>query len=202
MYKNIIFDVGEVMFDYQWIDALAMGGTTREEALKLGPKLFENPHWNELDLGIRPYFEVVEELSSEYPEYSQVITNFLTNVQNMPKDRPRVWNRVHILKEKGYKLYILSNYSEFMFSTHTKDKPFIKDMDGIMVSYMVNICKPDEGIFRALLEKYDLKPEESLFFDDRPENIEGGKRCGIDGIVVTGQEMLIDELEKLIAQRS
>ena len=54
----------------------------------------------------------------------------------------------------------------------------------------------------ALLEKYDLKPEESLFFDDRPENIEGGKRCGIDGIVVTGQELLIDELEKLIAQRS
>ena len=85
-----------------------------------------------------------------------------------------------------------------MFSRHTKGKPFIDDMDGMMVSYMVHINKPDEGIYRALLEKYDLKPEESLFFDDRPENVEGAAKCGIDGIVVTGQEMLLEELDKLM----
>ncbi len=200
MYKNIIFDVGEVMFDYQWIEAVKMGGTTMEEALVLGPKLFKDPLWAELDLGVRPYFEVVEELAIKNPGYEDVVRNFLTNVENMPKDRPAVWEKVHELKKCGYKLFIVSNYSEYMFSRHTKGKPFIDDMDGIMVSYMVHINKPDEGIYRALLEKYDLKPEESLFFDDRPENVEGAAKCGIDGIVVTGQEMLLGELDKLMSR--
>ena len=198
MYRNIIFDVGEVMFDYQWIEAVRMGGTTMEEALVLGPKLFNDPLWKELDLGVRPYFEVVEEMAANNPEYADVVRKFLTNVENMPKDRAAVWEKVHELKKCGYKLYIVSNYSEYMFSRHTKGKPFIDDMDGMMVSYMVHINKPDEGIYRALLEKYDLKPEESLFFDDRPENVEGAAKCGIDGIVVTGQDMLLEELDKLM----
>ncbi|MCR4788530.1 MAG: HAD family phosphatase [Lachnospiraceae bacterium] len=198
MYKNIIFDVGEVMFSYRWVEALAMGGISLEEAKVVGPKAFYDPLWTELDLGIRPYFDVVSDLSKAYPEYSEAITNFLTNVENMPLDRPRVWEKVHELKKKGYRLFLLSNYSEYMFSRHTKGKPFIDDMDGMMISYMVHICKPDEGIYRALLEKYDLDPTESLFLDDRPENVEGAAKCGIEGIVVTGEDMLLGELDRLI----
>ena len=98
MYKNIIFDVGEVMFSYRWVEALAMGGISLEEAKVVGPKAFYDPLWTELDLGIRPYFDVVSDLSKAYPEYSEAITNFLTNVENMPLDRPRVWEKVHELK--------------------------------------------------------------------------------------------------------
>lgn len=197
MYKNIIFDVGGVLFDYHWIDVIAMTGISYEEALELGPKLFESPLWQELDLGIRPYFEVVEELANANPGYEENVKEFLTKVERMPEGRPKVWEEVKRLKKAGYKLYILSNYSEYMFSIHTKDKPFIKEMDGLMVSYMPHICKPDRGIYEALIAKYGLNPAECLFFDDRKENVEGAIACGIDAVEITSEEVLLNEMAKL-----
>lgn len=196
-YENIVFDVGGVLLSYRWFDAITEAGCTPEEARELGPKLFEDPCWRELDLGIRPYFEVVNEFAAKYPEYTSVITEFLTEVKRMPIGRPAVWEEVHRLKEKGYKLYILSNYSEYMIKNHTENLPFVQDMDGGIVSYMVHVNKPDKGIYEALFKKYDLNPSECLFFDDREENIEGAKKCGMDGIVVTSEEFLVEELKKL-----
>lgn len=197
MIKNIIFDVGEVLFSYGWIEALVIAGESRESAEVLGPKVFDDPLWKELDLGIRPYFEVVEDMCRKYSDHADSIRKFLTNVEVMPKDRPEVWKEVHKLKEKGYHLYLLSNYSEYMFSIHTKDKPFMKDIDGAMVSYMVNVNKPDERIYRALLDKYGLDSSECLFFDDRAENTEGAAKIGIRAMTVTSEEFLLEELRKL-----
>lgn len=195
-YKNIIFDVGEVLLSYRWKAALAEGGCSTEEANELGPKVFASKYWPQLDLGIRPYFEVAEDLASEFPEYHDVVMNFLTEVKRMPLPRPKVWAEVHRLKEKGYGIYLLSNYSEYMFTNHTEGLPFIDDISGKMVSYMININKPDQGIYEALMSKYDLKPSECIFFDDRAENIEGAKKCGIAGIVVTDEEFLLEQLKK------
>lgn len=197
MIKNIIFDVGEVLFSYGWIDALVLAGESRESAQVVGPQIFDDPLWKELDLGIRPYFEVVDDMCRKYPDSATSIRKFLTNVEVMPKDRPEVWKEVHKLKEKGYHLYLLSNYSEYMFTIHTKDKPFMKDIDGAMVSYMVHINKPDEGIYKALLDKYTLDPSECFFFDDRAENTEGAGRVGIKAVTVLSEEFLLEELRKL-----
>lgn len=197
MYKNIIFDVGEVLFGYQWIGALEQAGPSHEVAKVLGPQLFDDPLWKELDLGVRPYFEVVEEMASKHPEYHDAVVEFLTRVERMPLSRPKVWEEVHRLKEKGYKIFVLSNYSEYMFGIHTKNRPFLADLDGAMVSYMIHVNKPDARIYQALLEKYGLNPEECLFFDDRPENTAGAIACGIDAITVTGEDFLIGQLRKL-----
>lgn len=199
MYKNIIFDVGEVLFSYGWKEALMLAGASYEDALMLGKDLFDNPLWGELDLAVRPYFEVVDELSSCYPAHKDAITSFLTNVEVMPKSRPVIWELLKRLKEKGYKLYLLSNYSEYMFSRHTAGRPFMEVIDGAMVSYMVHINKPDRGIYEALLKKYDLDASESLFFDDKLENVEGARKCGIDAIQVTDEPMLAGELIKLLS---
>lgn len=198
MYKNIVFDVGEVLFSYGWKEALMFAGASYEDALMLGKDLFDDPVWGELDLGIRPYFEVVEELSDKYPNHKEVIKSFLTNVEIMPKSRPVIWALLKKLKEKGYKLYLLSNYSEYMFSRHTQDRPFMEVIDGAMVSYMVNINKPAKGIYEALLNKYDLKASDCLFFDDKQENVDGAMACGIDAIRVTDEQMLTAELIKLL----
>lgn len=196
-YKNIIFDMGEVLLSYDWIDAIVQAGEPREEAEKLGPKLFDDPLWKQLDLGERPYFDVVEDLIRNNPGHEESIRRYFTNVEVMPKGRPAVWEEVKKVKEKGYKLFVLSNYSEYMFSIHTHDKPFISWMDGMMISYMIHVNKPDQRIYEALLEKYELDPAECLFFDDRKENVDGAIACGIDAIEVTSEEFLINELRKL-----
>ena len=48
------------------------------------------------------------------------------------------------------------------------------------------MIKPDAGIYRHLLQTYDLIPEECLFIDDRAENVEGAKKEGMAGVVFGG----------------
>lgn len=196
-YKNIIFDVGGVLLDYDWQGAMVKAGAKVDNVVSLGRKLLDDPVWKEFDLGIRPYDDVMDELCNKYSEHSEIIRYFLTHVENMPLPRPKVWEEVHRIKEKGYRLFILSNYCQKMFDCHAGTRPFIKDMDGIMVSYMVHVNKPDAGIYEALLEKYNLNPKESIFFDDKEENTEAARRLGIDAVTITSEECLLEELHKL-----
>ncbi|MBQ3601533.1 MAG: HAD-IA family hydrolase, partial [Lachnospiraceae bacterium] len=71
-------------------------------------------------------------------------------------------------------------------------------IDGKVVSYEVHKIKPDPGIYQCLLDRYHLKPEECLFFDDRRENVEAGRRMGISGIQVESEEQLYAILAEII----
>ena len=77
---------------------------------------------------------------------------------------------------------------------HTKGAKFLNVLDGGVVSYQVHVLKPDREIYEILLEKYSLKAEECLFFDDRMDNVEGAKKVGIQAIQVTSREMLNETL--------
>lgn len=54
----------------------------------------------------------------------------------------------------------------------------------IVTSSMLGEVKPRDAIYQKFIDQYDLKPEECIFFDDRPENIAAAKRYGIDGLVI------------------
>ena len=137
MIKNIIFDVGDVLLEYRWKNMLMDYGLSDEEAYKVGRMIFDDKLWNEMDLAdIKHGEELAVEYMKKYPEYGQVISWFLSHEEYMHVPRKDIWEKVHKLKEKGYKLYILSNYPESMFIKHTKDADFIKDMDGIVLSLM------------------------------------------------------------------
>lgn len=198
MYKNIIFDVGNVLLSYDWRGAMAKAGIDEDDINMFGEGVLNCRVWPEFDLGIRPYFEIVEDMCKLFPNCADGMRKFLTNVENMPLPRPKVWEKVHLLKEKGYKLYILSNYSKYMFDAHAMTCPFVDDMDGMMVSYMIHVNKPDKGIYDALLEKYNLDAKESLFFDDKEENVKAAIKYGIDAVTITSEEFLLNELDKLL----
>ena len=83
---------------------------------------------------------------------------------------------------------------------HTKDASFLKVLDGGIVSYQVKEIKPGRRIYELLLEKYDLKAEECLFFDDRAVNVEAARNMGIEAIQVTSREMLNEILDKMLSE--
>ena len=65
----------------------------------------------------------------------------------------------------------------------------MNDIDGLIVSYMVHKAKPDQAIYAAICEKYELNPSECLFFDDRLENVQADDKlwhAGEAGIVKRG----------------
>ncbi len=196
--KNLIFDVGNVLFEYRWYQMLLDFGLTEEEAQEARPLIFENKLWDEFDLGNLTTQEIIDRYCVELPQYEALLRWFFGHLELMHVARPDVWERVHALKEKGYRIYLLSNYSKDFFDAHTKGAAFLDDLDGRLVSYEVHLMKPDPAIYKCLLEKYNLKPEESVFFDDRPENTATAEELGIKSYTITSKEYLLSVLDDRI----
>lgn len=89
------------------------------------------------------------------------------------------------LKDRGYKVYYLSNWSAWTHELIQQEGKFdfLNLMDGGVFSYDAGFMKPHEEIYKILLNKYKINPEESIFFDDKLENIEAAKKLGIGGII-------------------
>ena len=85
----------------------------------------------------------------------------------------------------GYQTYVLSNAAADEFYRYFPKFSPLEAFDGVMVSSEVHLIKPDVRIYECLLEKYQLKPEECLFFDDRKDNVEGAREAGMQAMVFT-----------------
>ena len=194
--ENLIFDVGNVLLEYRWYQMLLDFGLTEEEAQTARPHIFDNKLWNEFDLGNLTTQEIIDRYCVELPQYEELLRWFFGHLELMHVARPDIWKRVHDLKEKGYRIYLLSNYSEDFFNIHTKDADFMNDIDGRLVSYEVHLMKPDPAIYKCLLDKYELKTEESVFFDDRLENTQAAEALGIKSYTITSKDYLLSVLNE------
>ena len=198
MIKNLIFDVGGVLFDYRWKEMFMDYGLDEDNAIRVGTQMFNDPDrtWDFFDLGIKSDEEIADIFCKKYPGDEDVIRWFIRHGEYMQVPRPKVWKKVHELKQKGYKIYILSNYPESLFKKHTEYADFMDDIDGLMVSYMIHKAKPAEDIYKALCDKYGLDRSESIFFDDRSENVEGAIKFGMKSVKILSEQVLLDELDR------
>ena len=200
MIKNIIFDVGEVLLGYHWQYVFEQAGLSYEEGNRIGQALFADELWETLDLGNMSHAEVKEAYQKKFPKDADAIGFFFDRADLMQIERPEVWERVGRLKEKGYGIYLLSNYSEVLFQTHTRGASFLEVIDGAVISYQVHVTKPDQRIYQILMQKYELKPKECLFFDDRKENTRAAEALGIQAVTVQSEEHLLGELDGLLVE--
>ncbi|MDD6351904.1 MAG: HAD family phosphatase [Lachnospiraceae bacterium] len=197
-YKTIVFDVGDVLMQYRWKDMLMDYGLSESEAVRIGNEMFDDPRklWHQLDLATKTDDEIISEYEEEYPEDIEVIRWFIHHGEYMNVARPKTWKRVHELKEKGYQIYLLSNYSYTLFKRHTRYADFMADIDGMIVSYMIHKAKPEPEIYQTLFRVYDLDPKDCIFFDDRLENVEASIAQGMDAEQVLSEEDLLKKLER------
>lgn len=197
MIRNLIFDVGNVLLGYQWFNMVLSYGMPEEEAQHMGKNIFDDEHWLMFDAGKIKMEDLIEYYVQKMPDMEFWVRKFFENPKKMLIPRPKVWDEVARLKAAGYKIYLLSNYSEELFTIHTDGTPILGLADGKVVSYMIHEIKPYPPIYQYLLDTYNLDAAECLFFDDRAENVEGGEALGIAGVIVESEEQLLQELGKL-----
>lgn len=67
----------------------------------------------------------------------------------------------------------------------------------LYASSEIGMRKPDAEAFEFILKELSLKPNELLFFDDSPENVEGAERLGIQTVLVDNSDSVVSALSKL-----
>lgn len=189
MIKNIIFDIGNVLVHFAWKETMEDLGFSPECISELDKGFINDPLWDELDLGALPEAAVIDKACKRFPKYSANIRLFWEN--NLMTIRPYDYSEGWLkdLHRRGYNVYLLTNYPDTLFTKSVASAfPFYSQADGEIVSSRIKIRKPDRGIYEALFEKYSLRPEESIFFDDRIVNIEGAKAVGLNAFLFEGFE--------------
>ena len=183
MIKNIIFDIGRVLVDFDPDGIMTDLHIDAKVQNELNRIMFHNVLWNEFDRSVLNSDQILDRFKELSPDKADLITKVFSNVGNMIRLREYVMPWLQDLKRRGCHLFILSNYAEYTYElTHEKLK-FLDLMDGILFSYQCKLIKPEPGIYQELLSRFHLAPSECVFIDDKEENIEGGKALGINGIV-------------------
>ena len=145
--------------------------------------------------------EAVKKLREDNAEFTDAFDKVWENRDKLvkPYDYSVPW--IRSLKERGYHVYLLSNYPRDIFTLHAGNGsfPFLDYVDGKVVSGFVQMIKPDADIYKCLMDKYTLKPEECIFIDDREENIQGAINVGMQGIVFQNYRQASSELDHKLA---
>jgi len=199
MIRNVIFDLGRVLLEYK-PDQIMKDMGVRESAIPdLMEKVFRDPIWNEFDRGTYKAKELHELFSKRYPELSAELEVIFTLdfYDKLPIKEDTLKFLVE-LKEKGYRIYFLSNFPPEGFELIENKFDFFKLGDGKIISGYVKLIKPEPEIYQLLIDKYKLCPEESVFFDDVPANVEAAKKLGIIGIVFTGADSAREQFYRII----
>ena len=200
MITTIIFDIGNVLAAFDWPASLRKWGFPEEEYETIADALYRSEDWNEMDRGVLTIEEMLTRFCNKAPQYAEDIRKVIENFADTIHQYPYVKPMIHELKERGYKVYFLSNYGEYTYEKTKGELDFIELMDGGIFSYKMKLIKPDKWIYLALLEKYGIQAEEAVFFDDNVKNVEAACRLGIHGIVFEGYEQAMRELEDLLKE--
>ena len=183
--KNIVFDLGGVIMNLdvpKTIEAFKALGI--QNIVNDTGHHYQYSFFYDFEIGKiseNDFLESLFNLSDKSPNHLEIITAWNAMILDMPKER------IDFLKElrKNYSLYLLSNTNKIHQKEYldTFKNSFNSSFNDLFkkayYSHEIGVRKPDEAIFKFILQDSNLVAEETLFVDDAISNIEGAKKVGI-----------------------
>ena len=172
--KNIVFDLGRVVFaqDPQ---------KSTDEFKQFFSYVSQTPmpqFWIDYDLGLSSFDKVAEDLAT----YRNVEVGYARDMINLAISKQETiaptGRLIGELKKAGYRLYVLSNMSR-EFIDFLRQQEVYANFDGEVISCEEGVAKPMPEIYDLLLNRFSLDAADTLFIDDRKENVEAAARKGI-----------------------
>lgn len=184
--RNIIFDMGNVLINYgpeHFVDREDLSPADRALLLE---NIFHAPEWPMMDSGELNEPDMEARVLPRLPERLHAVTRRLIYSWERPMEPiPGMAELAAECKARGMGVYLLSNASRRQ-PEYWPDIPGSEHFDGAVISALVRQVKPGPGIYRTLLERYGLRPEDCLFIDDMQKNVDGALAVGMHAVRFTG----------------
>lgn len=198
MISTVIFDIGNVLVDFDWDGFIHRMFPGREELItELDEAVWGSGRWDRLDAGDPPE-EVFANIIAHDPKHEQELRKVFANVGDTLKKRPATPLWIADLKARGYRVLYLSNYSRYVMGLNPDVLDFLPLMDGGVFSCDVRLIKPDRRIYECLAGKYSLNPSECVFIDDIERNVKAGRDFGFHAIQFGTLEQAQHDLNALL----
>lgn len=200
MIRNIIFDFGAVLVDWNPRHLYAPYFNDEEKTAYFLETVCPYS-WNTTVDGGRSTQDAMEERIALFPEWEKEIRMYYGEwIGMMGGEIPGMRELLSSLKNRGFGIYGLTNWSAETFPLIRDSYPIFRLLDGFVVSGEEHKVKPDPQIYRILLDRYGLKAGECMFIDDNADNVAGGEAVGIKGIRFTGVEDLVRKLDEVLPE--
>lgn len=201
MIKNVVFDIGNVLLSFRPAEFLENKNYSEKLRKTILAEVFGSREWKLLDDGaisVPKAIDAISLLSSLrrgdiahiFDLRTEIMIPLVRNVKLLPE-----------LKKLGFKLYFLSNFPQDIFGEIRDRNSFFKYFDGGIISADVKVSKPNAGIYKILLEKYSLVPEECLFIDDLEANVVSAESVGMKGFYTSGAPDITAEVSKRLGRK-
>lgn len=199
--KNIVFDLGNTLlfFDFSYFYS---GLANREKRFNISAfKKFI--HQRKYDIKLmkgnmthRDFFRILKrkfDLKISYSDFIYLYSDIFWINYSMK----------HFLEKlariRKFKLFLLSNTDTVHINFIDKNYPFTKLIRNRILSFRVKSIKPEKKIFRYLIERYKIKPQESVVIDDIKENLITASSLGFHTILYRNHKKFIKELSRILS---
>jgi len=191
----IIFDYGNVLIEWNPRLVYRRYFPNDEDGMEKFLNEVNFMEWNAQQDKGRSFKDGVADHSRKYPQYAHLIQAYHDHWKDSIGEA--YWGTVEImkqLKQVGYALYGLSNWSAETFPYARAKYNFFDLLDDMVISGAVGYVKPEPEIYQIMLDKIGRPAQECLFIDDSLPNIQQANTMGFDTIHFTSSEQLKDEL--------
>ena len=190
----VIFDVGGVLTNYHLNDYFLNLGYPEDIAERLKKATQLSKDWKEYDRGILTDQEIRNRFKQTAPDLSEEIDRSLTHEYGLVSGKETSVPWVKSLKEKGYKTYVLSNFSETTYQDCHDALAFEKYMDDCFWSWQYHVIKPDDSCFLTMLYEFHIDPNDAVFIDDTKENLIAAEKFGLKTVLYINQSQAEKDL--------
>ncbi len=195
--KTVVFDIGNVLVPFGWEETYSALFDKKAAARVAEATVLNRKLWDEFDRGALSDEEIIDSFKKAAPDVADLIENAVWEIYKRKTPYAYAEHWMKKLKDQGYKIYLLSNYGRTAFGMSKPQFGFLKYVDGGVISYQVEITKPDERIYMILCQKYGISPNEAVFIDDNENNVEAAKKLGFYTVLHESEESTREKLKVL-----
>lgn len=202
MIKNIVFDMGKVLVNYDAMQVCRHHIQDEQDRKEVCTAVFISPEWVMLDMGVISEEQALRQMCARLPERLWEAARLCMR----DWDKYCMWPIqemepvVRALKNQGFGIYLCSNASNRLPQMYQQVIPAVECFDGILFSAPEKCMKPQREIYERLFARFGLRAEECFFIDDVQINIDGAKACGMDGYCFADGD--VERLKAVLRERT